>query len=140
MKGHTTSTLSSQKLSDFLVFLHQEWYLLATAIMGYKAMLNGIFCFQGFDLSNDKVVTVIIRAFCQQVCHSGSKVPAWNVDVVLRALLAPPFKSMDSGSTVCHNEGSVSHCIGCRQKSRGASIPLSGSGTPWGGLNSFLST
>ena len=59
-------------------------------------MLNGVFSFRGFDLSNDNVVSAIIRACCRQVRRSGPKVPAWNVDVVLRALLAPPFEPMET--------------------------------------------
>ena len=95
-EGHTSSTLSSQKVADFLLFLHQERRLSASAILGYKAVLNGIFSFRGFDLCSDKVVTAIVRACCRQVRRSGPKVPAWNVDVVLRALLTPPFEPMDT--------------------------------------------
>lgn len=64
--------------------------------MGYNVMLNGVFKFQGLDFSKDNVVTAITRTCCRQICHPGLKVPAWNVDIVLRALLSPPFELMDT--------------------------------------------
>ena len=95
-EGHTTSSLSSHKLADFLLYLHQDRHLSASAVMGYKAMLAGVFGFRGCDLSTDRVSSAIIRACCRQVRRTGPRLPAWNVDVVLRALIAPPYEPLDS--------------------------------------------
>ena len=57
-------------------------------------MLQGVFSHRGVDLSSDQVLSSIIRACSRQVCRSGPKVPSWNLDVVLRALLTSPFEPM----------------------------------------------
>lgn len=49
-EGHTTSEPSSQKFADFLLHLHQSCHLSISAIKGYKAMLNSVFCLKGVDL------------------------------------------------------------------------------------------
>ena len=81
MDGSHYSDPRHSILADFLLFLHQEQRLSAST------MLNDVFSFQGFYLSNDLVATAIIRSCCRQVRRSGPKVPAWNVDVVPRALI-----------------------------------------------------
>lgn len=55
-EGHTVATLSSQKVANFLVFLLQDCHSSSTTIKGYKAMLNSVFAFKGFDLSFDTVL------------------------------------------------------------------------------------
>ena len=92
--GHTSSKPSSHKFAEFLLYLHQDRHLSLSAIKGYKAMLQGVFSHRGVDLSSDQVLSSIIRACSRQVCRSGPKVPSWNLDVVLRALLTSPFEPM----------------------------------------------
>ena len=57
-------------------------------------MLNGVFSHRGVDLSRDQVLTALVQACSRQIRRSSPKVPAWNVDVVLRALLVPPFEPL----------------------------------------------
>ena len=97
-EGHSTSVPSSQEVADFLLFFHIDLQLSASAIKGYRAMLNGVFTHKGLDLSQDRVTTAIIKACNRRVPHSGPKIPAWNLDVVLRALVRAPFEPLASAS------------------------------------------
>jgi len=94
-EGHTALRPSSQKIADFLLYLHQDCLLSISAIKGYKAMLNSVFRLKGFDLSYDQVLQDIIRACSRQVRKPINRVPPWNVDVVLLSLVNAPFEPID---------------------------------------------
>lgn len=97
-EGHTVSNPSSQKFADFLVYLRQTCKLSVTAIKGYKAMLNGVFAFKGFNLSSDPVLQEVVKACSRQAHRTRSRAPSWNVDVVLKALTGPPFEPLRQAS------------------------------------------
>ena len=94
-KGHTISNPSSQKFADFLVFLRTECNLSTSAIKGYKSMLNGIFTYNGFDMSRDPVLRDVIKA-CSARVHKPiqNRTPSWNVDIVLKALTRTPYEPL----------------------------------------------
>ena len=69
-----------------------------SAVKDYKAMLNNVFCLNGFDLSNDPVLRDVIRACSQQVRRPERTVPPWNVDVVLHHLVEAPFEPLNLSS------------------------------------------
>ena len=97
-EGHTASVPASQKFADFLLHLHQDCHLSLSAVKGYKAMLNSVFRFKGFDLSTDPVLRDVIRACGQRLPRTRLKLPPWNVDVVLRHLMGAPFEPMATSS------------------------------------------
>lgn len=96
--GHSVSRPSSQKFADFILFLHRTRHLSASAIKGYKAMLNSVFSLKGFDLSQDLVLTNLIKSIETQTPRKSVGPPSWNLDVVLRALSQPPFEPLRSAS------------------------------------------
>ena len=96
--GHSVSRPSSQKFAAFLLFLHQTCHLSASAIKGYKAMLNSVFSLKGFDLSQDLVLRNLISSIETQAPRRVVRPPSWNLDVVLRALTRPPFEPLTSAS------------------------------------------
>lgn len=96
--GYTVSNPSSQKFAEFLVHLRLDCHLSVSAIKGYKAMLNSVFRFKGFDLSSDPVLRDIISACCRQVPRPINRTPSWNLDVVLKALVRPPFEPIGQAS------------------------------------------
>ncbi|KAK3892123.1 hypothetical protein Pcinc_004090 [Petrolisthes cinctipes] len=61
-------------------------------------MLNGVFSFKGFDLSMDPVLREIIKTCSRQVRRTSCRAPAWNVDVVLKTLIRPPFEPFQQAS------------------------------------------
>ena len=93
-EGHTVSSPSSQKFADFLLYLHQQKNLSVSAIRGYKAMLNSVFAYKGFNLTDDPVLRDIAKACARQVPRMINRTPSWNVDVVLKALTCPPFEPL----------------------------------------------
>ena len=98
--GHTISSPSVQKVADFLVHLRQDCQLSASAIKGYKAMLNGVFAIRGLDLNNDPVLRNIIKACSSQPRRPTRDLrPSWNLDVVLRSLTKAPFEPLRLSST-----------------------------------------
>ena len=98
-EGHTVSSPSSQRFAAFLVFLRQECNLSTSAVKGYKAMLNSVFSLTGFDLSQDQVLRIIIKACSSQINGPRvSQTPSWNVDVVLRSLTRPPLEPLHQSS------------------------------------------
>lgn len=98
--GHTISNPTVQKVADFLVHLKQDCNLSASAIKGYKAMLNGVFAIRGLDLNNSQVLRSIVRA-CSSQPHRPTRdlTPAWNLDVVLHYLTKAPFEPLNLSST-----------------------------------------
>lgn len=94
LKGHTVSTPSSQKFAEFFLYLHQHCKLSVSAIRGYKAMLNSVFAYKGFNLSDDPVLSDISKACARLAPRTINRTPSWNVDVVLKALTLPPFEPL----------------------------------------------
>ena len=84
--------------ADFLLHLHEDCHLSLSAIKGYKSVLNSVYRFQGVDLSLDPVLSDIIRACGQSTPRTKIKVPAWNVDVVLKHLTSPPYEPIRESS------------------------------------------
>ena len=90
-EGHTVSNPSRRKLVEFLVFLRQEKKLSASAIKGYRAMLNGVLALKGYDLSSDVVIREVLKTCSRQVIRPPARPPAWSVDVVLTVLRSAPL-------------------------------------------------
>ena len=97
--GHTLSNPTVQKVADFLVYLRQVCQLSASAVKGYKAMLNGVFAIRGLNISGHPVLRNIVRACSSQPRRPGTSItPAWNLDVVLRFLSQAPFEPLRQSS------------------------------------------
>ena len=60
--------------------------------------INSVFCLKGFNLSSDQVLREVINACGQQVHRNTTRVPPWNVDVVLHHLAGTPFEPLDQSS------------------------------------------
>ena len=58
-------------------------------------MLNGIFTYNGFDMSRDPVLRDVIKA-CSARVHKPiqNRTPSWNVDIVLKALTRTPYEPL----------------------------------------------
>lgn len=55
-------------------------------------MLNSIFTYKGFNLSDDSVLGNIVRACVRQIPRSINRISSWNVDQ--KALALPPFEPL----------------------------------------------
>ena len=61
-------------------------------------MLNSVYHLKGFNLSLDPVLSNIIRACGQETPRTRIKVPAWNVDVILKHLTNAPYEPLRESS------------------------------------------
>ena len=97
MEGSYCIDTFQSKFEIFLLHLHQDYHLSLSAVKGYKAMLNSVFCLKEFDLSTDQVLQVI-HTCDQWVYRTTPGVPSWNMDVVLLHFIGAPFKLLHQSS------------------------------------------
>lgn len=89
--GQMVFNPSTQKFADFLGLFIRTHHSVS-AIKGYKAMQNSIFQFRGVDLPTDPILHVAFSACSKKVPRPICRVPAWNLNVALKALV-PPFRT-----------------------------------------------
>lgn len=65
-----------------------------SAIKSYEAMQNSIIWFRGVDLPTDPILHAVFSACSKQVPRPICRTPAWNLDVIFKALV-PPFEPIN---------------------------------------------
>ena len=87
-----------QEIADFLMVLFDEGLSVST-ISGYRtAISSAVGSFEGFPVGAHPVISKLISAF--KVARPVNRVyfPAWNVNIVLDALMKSPFEPPRFGS------------------------------------------
>ena len=85
-------------MADFLLYLCRSLSLSYSSIASYRSMLSGVFCFLLPELSSHFVLHDLLRSFRLERPLSSSRVPPWDLLVVLRFLRGPPFEPLVSAS------------------------------------------
>ena len=96
--GHSVSRSTVAKVADFLLYLRRSLSLSYSSFASYRSMLSGVFCFILPELSSHFVLHDLLRSFRLERPLSSSRVPPWDLLVVLRFLRGPPFEPLTSAS------------------------------------------
>ena len=96
--GHSVSRATVAKVADFLLYLHRSLSLSYSSIASYCSMLSDVFRFLLPELSSHFALHDLLRSFRLERPLSSSRVPPWDLLVVLRFLRGPPFETLASAS------------------------------------------
>ena len=69
-----------------------------SSIASYRSMLSGVFRFLLPELSSHFVLHDLLRSFRLERSLPSSRLPPWDLQVVLRFLRGPPFEPLASSS------------------------------------------
>ena len=86
------------KVADSLLYLRCSWSLSYSSIASYRSMFSGVFRFIFPELSSHFVLHDLLLSFRLERPLSLSRVPPWDLLVVLQFLRGPPFEPLDSAS------------------------------------------
>ena len=95
---HSVSRPSVSKVADFLLYLRHSLSLSYSSIASYRSMLSGVFRFILPELSSHFVLHDLLRSFRLERPLPSSRVPPWDLLLVLRFLSGPPFEPLSSCS------------------------------------------
>ena len=97
-QGHSVSRPTVAKVADFLMFFRSTLSLSYSSIASYRSMLSGVFRFILPELSSHFVLHELLRSFRLERSLPSSRLPPWDLQVVLRFLHGPPFEPLASSS------------------------------------------
>ena len=95
-QGHSVSRPTVAKVADFLMFLRSTLSFSYSSIASYRSMLSGVFRFILPELSSHFVLHDLLRSFRLERSLPSSRLPPWDLQVVLRFLRGPPFEPLAS--------------------------------------------
>ena len=96
--GHSISRPSISKAADFLLFLRKKKFLSASNIAGYRCMLSAVFRFILPEISSSPILKDLIRSFRIERPLPSSRVPPWDLALVLRFLRSSSFEPLRRSS------------------------------------------
>ena len=96
--GHSVSRPTVAKVADFLLYLRRSLSLSYSSIASYRSMLSGVFRFILPELSSHFVLHDLLRSFRLEHPLPSSRVPPWDLLVVLHFLRGPPFEPLATAS------------------------------------------
>ena len=96
--GHSVSHPSISKVVDFLLYLRRSLSLSYSSITSYRTMLIGVFRFVLPELSSHFVLHDLLRSLRLERPSPSSRVPPWDLLVVLESLRGPLFETLSSAS------------------------------------------
>ena len=94
--SHSVSRPTVLKVASFLLYLRRSLSLSYSSIASYRSMLSVVFRFVLPELSSHFVLCDILRSFRLERPFSTSRVPPWDLSLVLSFLRGPPFKALSS--------------------------------------------
>ena len=97
-KGIDSNTPTVPNIADFLLHLFEKG-LSTVTIKGYRSSLSALMASRGIDISHDNDLASLCRGFSLERPISHRETPRWDLMVVLRYLMKPPFEPMRLSST-----------------------------------------
>ena len=85
-------------MADFLLYLRRSLSLSYSSIASFHSILSRVFRFVLPDLSSHFVLLDLLRSFRLERPSPSSRVPPWDLLVVLESLRGPPFEPLSSAS------------------------------------------
>ena len=77
-------------VADFLLFLFRDRHCSARTVASYRSALGNVLRFtSSYDPANDKIISQLIKGFKRQRPPTVSKVPHWDLGIVLRHFARP---------------------------------------------------
>ena len=92
-QGIDQNTPTVPNIADFLLHLFDKG-LSTTTIKGYRSSLSALMASRGIDISHDIDLASLCRGFSMERPISHRDIPRWDLMVVLRYLMKPPFEPM----------------------------------------------
>ena len=86
------------QLAEFFIFLRDTKRLSLSAIRGYRCALAPVLRQSGIDISTDKDLSSLFRSFAVSCPPRSPRLPAWDLSLVLRSLLRPPYEPLRTAS------------------------------------------
>ena len=86
------------KVADFLLYIRLSLSLSYSSIASYRSIVSGVFRFILPELSSHFALHDLLRSFRLERPFSSSRVPLWDLLVVLQFLSGPPFEPLASAS------------------------------------------
>ena len=86
------------KVADFLLYLRRSLSLSYSFIASYRSMLSGVFRFILPELSSHFVLHDLLRSFRLKRPLPSSRIPPWDLLLVLLFLRGPPFEPLSACS------------------------------------------
>ena len=97
-RGSDPCSTSVTDLADFFLFLWTNKRLSLPSIRGYRSALAPVLRQAGLDISTDKDLSDLFRGLANSTPSRPQRLPAWDVSLVLRSLLRPPYEPLRSAS------------------------------------------
>ena len=97
-QGIDPNTPTVPNIADFLLHLFEKG-LSTTTIKGYRSSLSALMASRGIDISHDIDLGSLCRGFAIERPISRRETPRWDLMIVLRYLMKPPFEPMRASST-----------------------------------------
>jgi len=88
------ATVSVPVLADFFVYLFEEKKLSIITIKGYRSCISQVMNAKGVNISNNLDLALLFKSFTVERPRVHREIPRWDLHVVLRYLMGPPFEPM----------------------------------------------
>ena len=96
--GRSVSAPTIPKIADFLLYLRRSLGLSCSCIASYRSVLSASFRFLLPDISSHPVLHDLLRSFRIERPLTSSRVPPWDLSLVLSLLRGAPFEPLVSCS------------------------------------------
>ena len=96
--GRSVSSPTIPKVADFILYLRRSLHMSYSSIASYHSMLSATFCFILPEISSHPVLHDLLRSFRIKRPLPSSRVPPWDLSLVLFLLRGPPFEPLVSCS------------------------------------------
>ena len=96
--GHSVSRPTVAKVADFLLYIRCSLCVSYKTIASYRSMLSGVFRFILLELSSHFVLHDLLRSFRLERPLPSSRIPPWDLLVVLQFLCGLPFEPLAMAS------------------------------------------
>ena len=96
--GRSVTSPTIPKITDFLLYLRRSLGLSSSSIASYRSMLSATFRFLLPDISSHPVLHDLLRSFRIERPLPSSRVPPWDLSLVLSLFHGAPFEPLVSCS------------------------------------------